>query len=91
MFMERLRQLAFVILFAGWMVPAVLAQKARERAPITAAPATRSYLPNATGEPPATPADRIVTMLRTVASLWFLVALIYACVLTMRFRRTLIT
>jgi hypothetical protein len=90
--MERLRRIAFVILFAGWMVPALLAQKARERAPVAAASSTRTRLPSMTGvEPPAMPADRVVTMFRTVAGLWFFVALVYASVLTMRFRRTILS
>lgn len=92
--MERLRRIAFVILFAGWMVPALLAQNARARAGTTApAPVARSHaerlgLRVAT---PAAPADRAVTMLRTTAAIWFLLALIYACVLTVRFRRSVLS
>jgi len=87
--MERLRQVAFVILFAGWMLPAMLAQSARERAPKT--PPARSNLEITAGvEPPPAPADRVVTVFRTIAGLWFLVALIYAGTLTIRFRRALL-
>ena len=93
--MERLRQIALVILFAGWMVPAVLAQKASERAALTAhphPPPARRHMDRLTGvEPPPAPADRVLTMLRTIAGLWFLIALVYASVLTIRFRRTLIS
>ena len=89
--MERLRQIALVILFAGWMVPAVLAQKAGERAARTA-PVARHQVEQLSGlEPPPPPANRVLTMLRTIAGLWFLIAVVYATVLTMRFRRTLIS
>jgi hypothetical protein len=87
--MQRLRQLAFVILFAGWMLPALLAQSARERAPKKAR--ERSHFEVVTGiEPPPAPADRVVTIFRTIAGLWFVVALVYAGTLTIRFRRTLV-
>lgn len=91
--MERLRQITLMILFAGWMVPAFLAQKAGERAarmaPASVAP---SHVERLSGlEPPPAPADRVLTMLRTIAGLWFLIAVVYASVLTMRFRRTLIS
>jgi hypothetical protein len=91
--MERLRRIALVILLAGWMVPALLAQKAGERAARTAPPpVARSHLKQISGlEPPPAPADRAVTMLRTVAAVWFLIAVVYASVLTVRFRRTLIS
>ena len=91
--MERLRQIALVILFAGWMLPAVLAQKTGERAAKTApAPVARSLGRGLSGvEPPPPPADRLLTMLRTIAGLWFVIAVVYAFVLTVRFRRTLIT
>jgi hypothetical protein len=87
--MQRLRQIAFVILFAGWMLPALLAQSARERAPRQ--PRERSHYEIVTGiEPPPAPADRVVTIFRTIAGLWFVVALVYAGTLTIRFRRTLV-
>lgn len=91
--MHTLRQIALVILFAGWMVPAVLAQKANERAAATApVRAPRGHLDQLMGvEPPPPPAERVLTMLRTIAGLWFLIALVYASVLTIRFRRTLIS
>jgi hypothetical protein len=91
--MERLRQIALVILFAGWMLPAVAAQKAGESAARSAAPpVAQSHLERLSGvEPPPAPADRALTMLRTIAGLWFLIALVYASVLTIRFRRTLIS
>jgi len=87
--MQRLRQIAFVLLFAGWMLPAMLAQSARERAPKT--PPERSQMEILAGiEPPPAPADRVVTIFRTIAAVWFLVALAYAGTLTVRFRRTLL-
>jgi hypothetical protein len=91
--MERLRQIALVILFAGWMLPALLAQKAGERAARTApAPVARSHVEQLSGlEPPPPPANRVLTMLRTIAGLWFVIAVVYASVLTVRFRRTLIS
>ena len=91
--MERFRRIALVILFAGWMVPAVLAQKVGERAAGTAAaPVARRHVEQLSGlEPPPPPASRVLTMLRTIAGLWFLIAVVYATVLTMRFRRTLIS
>jgi hypothetical protein len=88
--MQRLRQIAFAILFAGWMVPALMAQAARERAPTK--PRQRSHFEVVTGvEPPPAPADRAVTIFRTIAGLWFVVALVYAGTLTVRLRRTLLT
>jgi hypothetical protein len=92
--MERLRRIAFVILFAGWMLPSLLAQQARERAVRAApAPAPRSHIERlgVTPATPPAPADRAVTMLRTTAAVWFLIALVYACVLTVRFRRTVLS
>jgi hypothetical protein len=87
--MQRIRQIAFVILFAGWMLPALLAQSARERAPKTSR--ERSHFEIVAGiEPPPAPADRVVTVFRTIAGLWFVVALVYAATLTVRFRRTLL-
>lgn len=88
--MRRLRQIAYVILFAGWMLPALLAQNARARA-ATTPPQPRGAFERMAGiEPPPTPADRTVTIFRTIGGLWFFVALIYAATLTLRFRRTLV-
>jgi len=88
--MQRLRQIAFVILFAGWMLPAFLAQAARERAPRTTRAPTQVEL-MAGIEPPPDPADQVVTIFRTIAGIWFFVALVYAGTLTIRLRRTLIS
>ena len=88
--LQRLRQIAFVILFAGWMLPAFLAQAARERAP-QRAPEQMQVDVMAGLEPAAGPAGRVVTIFRTIAGIWFFVALIYAGTLTVRFRRTLIS
>ena len=89
--MRRLRQIAYVILFAGWMLPALLAQSARERAARTP-PAPRSHIERMAGiEPPPTPADRTATIFRSIAGGWLLVALIYAATLTLRLRRTLVS
>jgi hypothetical protein len=89
--MERLRQIALVVLFTGWMVPAFMAQQAGDRA-ARLAPVVQSHIERIAGiEPPPSPADRVVTMLRTIAALWFLVAAVYAFVLMMRFRRTLVS
>lgn len=74
------------------MLPAVLAQKAHEQAPKKAVE-KRNVVEFMTGgtEPPPTPAEQVVSLLRTIAGLWFFIALIYAGVLTIRFRRTLVT
>jgi hypothetical protein len=89
--MDRLRRIAFVILFAGWMLPALLAQHARNRAG-PSAPRERSHLEIVAGiEPPPPPQDRAVTILRSIAGIWFLAAMVYAGVLTIRFRRTLLS
>jgi hypothetical protein len=89
--MRRFRQVAYAILFAGWMLPALLAQNARSRA-ATTAPRPRSHIERMAGiEPPPTPADRTVTIFRTIAGLWLVVALIYAGTLTLRLRRTLVS
>lgn len=88
--MRRLRQIAYAILFAGWMVPALLAQVARDRAP-TKAPGARMPMDLMIGdEPLPSPVEQVVTMFRVIAGLWFLIALIYAAVLTIRLRRTLV-
>jgi hypothetical protein len=88
--MHRFRQLALALVFSGWMLPAFLAQSARERVPKNV-PDTRTPMELLTGvAPPPPPADRVVTMFRVVASAWFIVALIYAVVLTIRLRRTLV-
>ena len=86
--MQRIRQIAFVILFAGWMVPAFMAQAARERAP-QRAPEQMQVDLMAGLEPAPDPADRVVTIFRTIAGIWFVVALVYAGTLTVRLRRTL--
>jgi len=88
--MHRVRQIAFVMLFAGWMLPAFLAQAARERAP-RRAPEQMQVDVMAGLEPEPDPADRVVTIFRTIAGIWFFVALVYAGTLTIRFRRTLIS
>jgi hypothetical protein len=90
--MHRLRQIALVILLAGWMLPAVAAQKAHEQAPKKVVE-KRNVVEFMTGgsEAPPTPAERVVSLLRTIAGRWFVIALIYAGVLTIRFRRTLVT
>jgi hypothetical protein len=89
--MRRLRQVAFAILFCGWMLPAFLAQAARERAP-TNAPDPRTHLQIIAGVAPPTPppAERLASMFTAIAVIWFLIALGYAAVLTMRLRRTLV-
>jgi hypothetical protein len=89
--MRRFRQIAYVTLFAGWMLPAVLAQSARARA-ANVAPKPQTHLERIAGiEPPPTPAERTASMFRTIAGLWFVVALIYAGALTVRLRRTLVS
>jgi hypothetical protein len=89
--MRRFRQIAFVILFAGWMLPAFLAQAARERAPNNA-PDPRTHLERiaGVGPPSPPPAERLASMFSAIAVLWFLIALGYAAVLAMRLRRTLV-
>ncbi len=88
---RRFRQVAFAILFGGWMLPAFLAQSARARAPRSA------HLPQAPLEvvggvaPPPAPAERLASMFTMIAVLWFLTALVYATVLTVRLRRTLVS
>lgn len=89
--MDKLRRMALVILFAGWVLPAVLAQRAGELAERAPAAARSHYDRLAGLEPPPEPADRVLTMLRTIAGAWFLIAGAYAIVLTVRFRRTLIS
>jgi hypothetical protein len=88
--MQRLRRIALVILFAGWMLPALLAQVAHQREPKRAPrPKTRVELMGGV-EPPPTPAERVTTMFRVTAGIWFFVALLYAGTLTLRLRRTLV-
>jgi hypothetical protein len=41
-------------------------------------------------EPAPAPVEQVVTIFRVIAGLWFLIALIYAAVLTIRLRRTLV-
>ena len=91
--MRPLRQIAFAILFAGWVLPALLAQSARAKAPrVVHLP--RSPLQVMSGvappAPPPAPAERVATLFTTIAALWFLIALVYAVVLTVRLRRTLV-
>jgi hypothetical protein len=89
--MRRLRQIAYVILFAGWMLPALLAQHARARAARTP-PDARANIERMAGiEPAPTPAQRTVTIFRVIAGVWFVVAVIYAATLTVRLRRTLVS
>ena len=89
--MQRLRQIAFAILFGGWMLPAFLAQAARERAPKNV-PDPRTPLEVMAGltPPPSAPAERVASMFSTMAVLWFVIALLYAAVLAVRLRRTLV-
>jgi hypothetical protein len=88
--MDRLRRIAFVILFAGWMLPAMLAQNARTRVG-PSKPRQRSHIELMAGiEPPPRAEDRAITVLRSIAGVWFLAAMVYAGVLTIRFRRTLL-
>jgi hypothetical protein len=89
--MRRLQQIAFAILFAGWMLPAFLAQAARERAPVAAPdPRTPFQVMAGVAPPPPGPAERAASMFTTIAVLWFVIAFIYAAVLVMRLRRTLV-
>src|ERR687895_2448841 len=61
--MRRLRQIAFVILFSGWMLPAFLAQAARERAPKSVPdPRTRLEIIAGVAPPPPAPAERLASM-----------------------------
>lgn len=87
--MRRFRQIAFAILFGGWMLPAFLAQAAKERAP-KAAPQSRTALELLTGAAPPAPAEQAASMFNTIALLWFLIAVAYAVVLAVRLRRTLV-
>ena len=74
------------------MLPAFLAQAARERVP---APVhdSRTHLQVLAGAapPPPAPAERLASMFTAIAVIWFLIALGYATVLTMRLRRTLVS
>jgi hypothetical protein len=89
--MRRVRQIAYVILFVGWMLPALLAQNARERAARTTRQ-PRSYVERiAAVEPPPTPEERTATIFRAIAGVWFMAALIYAGTLALRLRRTLVS
>jgi hypothetical protein len=88
--MRRFRQLALMVLFAGWMLPAFLAQAARARA-ATSAPAPRTPLGMVSGIAPAPPpAERLASMFNSIAIIWVSIALVYAVVLTLRLRRTLV-
>jgi hypothetical protein len=89
--MRRLRQIAFAILFGGWMLPAFLAQAAKERAPKNVS-SSRTALETISGIPaPAPAADQAASMFNTIAVLWFLIAVGYAGVLAVRLRRTLVS
>jgi hypothetical protein len=89
--MRRIRQIAFVILFAGWLLPAALAQAASERTAKKPRPRPRTQLELMYGvEAPPDPADRVVSTSRAIAGIWFFVAVAYAGVLAVRLRRTLI-
>jgi hypothetical protein len=89
--MRRLRQVAFAILFGGWMLPAFLSQAARERAPTNVRdPRSQLEIIAGVAPPPPAPAERLASMFSAIAVLWFLIALGYAAVLTMRLRRTLV-
>jgi hypothetical protein len=90
--MRRLRQIAFTILFGGWMLPAFLAQAARARVPKNV-PDPRTHLEIIAGvAPPApAPAEWLASMFSAIAVIWFLIAIAYATVLTVRLRRTLVS
>jgi hypothetical protein len=88
--MRRFRQIAFAILFAGWMLPAFLAQGARSRAPKPVDPRSPLQIVAGVAPPPSSPVERLATMLNAIALIWFLLALVYAVVLTLRLRRTLV-
>jgi hypothetical protein len=89
--MRRLRQIAFGILFLGWMLPAFLGQGAKDRA-LKSKPRSRTAIEMLTGAAPApAPAEQAASMFNTIAVLWFLIALGYAVVLVVRLRRTLVT
>jgi hypothetical protein len=87
--MRRFRQIAFGILFGGWMLPAYLAQAAGARAP-KSAPDPRTPIEVIAGvAPPPVPAERAASMFNAIAVVWFLIALLYATVLAIRLRRGL--
>ena len=88
--MRHFRQIAYAILFAGWMLPAFLAQAARARAPKPVDPRTPLQIIAGVAPPAAAPAERVATLLNAIAIVWFLIALVYAVVLTLRLRRTLV-
>ncbi|MFN2565952.1 MAG: hypothetical protein ABR499_13230 [Gemmatimonadaceae bacterium] len=88
--MQRLRQIAFAILFGGWMLPTFLAQAARARVPKNVPDPRTPFEIMAGIAPPPAPAERVASMFSTIAMLWFVVALLYAAVLAMRLRRTLV-
>jgi hypothetical protein len=88
--MRRLRQIAFAIVFAGWMLPAFLAQATRARAPKAVDPRTPLQIIAGVAPPAPSPVERLATMLNAIAIVWFLLALVYAVVLTVRLRRTLV-
>jgi hypothetical protein len=89
--MRRFRQIAFAVLFGGWMLPALLAQAARERVPTNVPdPRTRLEIIAGVAAPPPPPAERLASMFNAIAVIWFLIAVGYAAVLAMRLRRTLV-
>jgi hypothetical protein len=72
------------------MLPAFLAQAARDRVPTNVPdPRTRLEIIAGVAPPPPPPAERLASMFNAIAALWFLIALGYATVLTIRLRRTL--
>jgi len=88
--MRWVRQIAFAILFAGWMLPAFLAQAVRARAPAAPDPRTPFQVMAGVAPPPPGPAEQVASMFTAIAVLWFLIAFIYAGVLAMRLRRSLL-
>ena len=73
------------------MLPALLAQSARARAPRSAhVPRAPLQAMRGVAPPPPAPAERLASMFTTIAVIWFLIALVYAVVLTVRLRRTLV-
>lgn len=72
------------------MLPAFLAQAVRERAPATPDPRTPLQVMAGVAPPPPGPAEQLASMFTTIAVLWFVIAFIYAAVLAMRLRRTLV-
>jgi hypothetical protein len=87
---RRFRQIAYAIVFGGWMLPAYLAQAAGARAPKTA-PDTRTPFEVMAGVAPTpAPAEQAASLFNAIAFVWFLMALLYAAVLAIRLRRGLV-